>query len=85
MVLALMDIPDMNYSRIRRGQYGCGDEYLLLPELRHSYDINDPGAVLPPKVTIEDIVKQTKFAAENTLTVIGKCQETLIMNNLLFL
>ena len=52
MVLAMMDISDMNYSRIRRGQYGCGDEYLLLPELRYLYDINDPGAVPPPKVTI---------------------------------
>ena len=71
IVLALMDISDMHYYRIRTGQYGCGDEYLLLPELRHLYDINDPGEVLPAKVTTEDIVKRIKFPADNTLTVIG--------------
>ncbi len=67
-----MDISDMHYSRIHTGQYGCGYEYLLLPELRHLYDINDPGEVFPAKVlTTEDIVKRNKFPAENTLTVIG--------------
>ncbi|KZS19453.1 Uncharacterized protein APZ42_014107, partial [Daphnia magna] len=57
IVFALLDLSDMHFARIRRGQFGVGDDNILLPHLRHLYDINNPGVEIPKKISSDDILE----------------------------
>ncbi|KAI9551095.1 hypothetical protein GHT06_001928 [Daphnia sinensis] len=72
MVFALLDISDMHFARIRRGQFGVGDDNILSPHLRHLFDINNPGVEVPKKISSDDILERIKNAMENTTSAVRK-------------